>query len=546
MQDRYGHRIFDHSPALDEVDENPRMDMEPLKATEGSPQKGKDVKSRLTELRDRLREIHDLQAAAALLGWDQRTYMPPGGAGARARQIGTLQRLAHEKFTDPAIGRLLDELRPYEEGLPYDSDEASLIRVTRRDYERAIRIPPAFKDEFDGNAAVTYQVWTRARAEDDFAAVQPYLEKTLELSRQYAALFPEAEHPIDPLIAIVDEGITGAYLTQLFTELQASLIPMVRAIGGQPEPDDSCLHQHFPADGQLAFGLQVIRRIGYDLDRGREDLSEHPITTTIALDDVRITTRVKENYLPGALFGSLHEAGHAIYEQNIRKELEGTPLGRGATYGVHESQSRLWENLVGRSRAFWEFFYPQLQAVFPDQLSRVPLDTFYRAINRVKPGFFRVEADEVTYSLHCAMRFQLEVDLLDGRVAVRDLPKVWRERFHQTFGFAPTTDRDGVLQEMNWYCGRIGGLYQHFTLGNLMSVLWFEAAAQAHPEIEAEMAHGEFGTLRNWLAQTIHTHGRKFTIPELIDRTVGGPLTPSAYLRYLKRKYGELYGVSFQ
>ncbi len=300
--------------------------MERFQTTEDSIQKGKNVKSRLTELRHRLQEIHDLQAAAALLGWDQRTYMPPGGVQARARQIGALQRLAHEKFTDPAMGKLLDELRPYEESLPYDSDDASLIRVTRRDYERAIRIPPAFKDEFDRNAAITYKVWSQARAEDDFAAVQPYLEKTLELSRQYAAFFPEAEHPIDPLIAIVDEGITGAYLTQLFAELQANLIPMVQAIVEQPVPDDSCLVQHFPADRQLDFGLQVIRRIGYDLDRGREDLSEHPITTTIALDDVRITTRVKENYLPSALFGSLHEAGHAIYEQNLRKELEGTPF----------------------------------------------------------------------------------------------------------------------------------------------------------------------------------------------------------------------------
>lgn len=514
--------------------------------TEPPFQRENQVKSRLTKLRERLREVHDLEAVVAVLGWDQRTYMPPGGAEARARQIGALRRLAHEKFTDPAMGKLLDELRPYEESLPYDSDDASLIRVTRRDYERAIRIPPSFKDEFDRNAALTYQVWTRARAEDDFAAVQPYLEKTLELSRRYAAFFPEAEHPIDPLIAIVDEGITGAYLKQLFAELQANLIPVVQAIVEQPIPDDSCLVQHFPADRQLEFGLQVIRRIGYDLDRGREDLSEHPITTTVALDDVRITTRIHENYLPSALLGTLHEAGHAIYEQNIRRELEGTPIGRGATYGVHESQSRLWENLVGRSHAFWEFFYPQLQAVFPDQLGSVSLDRFYRAVNRVKPGFFRVEADEVTYSLHCAMRFQLEVDLLDGRVAVRDLPQVWRERFYQTFGFAPTTDREGVLQEMNWYCGRIGGLYQHFTLGNLMSVLWFEAATQAHPEIETEIAHGEFRTLRNWLTQTIYTHGRKFTIPELIERTVGGPLTPSAYLRYLRRKYGELYGLSFQ
>ncbi len=503
------------------------------------------MKENLAELKDRLLEIHDLESSAALLGWDQRSYMPPGGAQARARCIGTLQRLAHTKFIDPALGRLLDDLRPLEDSLSYDSDEASLIRVTRRDYERATRIPPAFKAEYDSNAAMTYQVWAKARADDDFAAVRPHLEKTLDLSRRYAAFFPESEHIIDPLIAISDEGITGAYLKRLFDELRANLVPMVQAIAEQPAPDTTCLHQHFPAKPQLAFGLQVAERFGYDLCCGREDLSDHPISTSIALDDVRITTRVNERDIAAALFGTLHETGHAIYEQNIRRELEGSPLGRGATAGVHESQSRLWENLVGRSREFWCFLYPDLQAAFPEQLGEVALDTFYPAINKVEPGLFRVGSDEVTYSLHCAMRFQLEMDLLEGHVTVNDLPEVWRERFRQNFGIAPATDRDGVLQEMNWYCGRIGGLYQHFTLGNIMSAMWFELATSSHPAITTEMERGEFGTLRNWLTQQIYTHGRKFTIPELVERVASRPLSTEAYISYLKKKYGELYGLSF-
>ncbi|MGD8819893.1 MAG: carboxypeptidase M32 [Anaerolineae bacterium] len=503
------------------------------------------LEAKYTELKNRLLEIHDLQSAAALLGWDQRSFMPPGGAQARARQISTLHRLAHTQFTDPAIGRLLDKLRPWEESLLYDSDEASLIRVTRRDFERATRIPPAFKAEYDRNAAMTYQVWAKARADDDFAAVRPYLEKTLDLSRRYAAFFPAAEHIIDPLIAMSDEGITGSYLQQLFDELRTSLRPMVQAIAEQPAPDTTCLHQHFPGHLQLEFGLRVAERFGYDLNRGRQDLSDHPISTSIALDDVRITTRVNENDIAAALFGTLHETGHAIYTQNIRPELGGGPLGRGATAGVHESQSRLWENLVGRSWDFWRFFYPELQAVFPEQLGTVTLDTFYRAINKVQPGLFRVGADEVTYSLHCAMRFQLELDLLDGRVTVADLPEVWRERFLENFGIAPSNDRDGVLQEMNWYCGRIGGLYQHFTLGNIMSAMWFELATAAHPEITTQMAKGHFDTLRAWLTEQIHTHGRKFTIPELVERVAGGSLSTHAYLGYLKQKYGELYGLSF-
>jgi len=503
------------------------------------------MEKKFQELWSRLREIDDLESAAAVLGWDQRSYMPPGGAPARARQIGTLLRLAHEQFTDAALGKLLDELQPYEASLPYDSDDASLIRVTRRDYERAVCIPSSFKFEYDANAAMTYQVWTRARADDDFATIAPYLEKTLDLSRRYAAFFPESDHMIDPLIELFDEGVTGADLRELFGELQSNLRPMVHAIAAQSDPEASFLHQHFPADKQLAFGLDVVQRFGYDLNRGRQDLSDHPISTSFSVDDVRITTRVNEHDVTSALFGTMHEAGHAIYIQNIRKELEGTPLGRGATAGVHESQSRLWENLVGRSRAFWEFFYPSLQAVLAEQLGSVPVDQFYRAMNAVKAGLFRVGADEVTYSLHCAMRFQLEMDLLEGQVAVRDLPDVWRERFQKNFGIAPANDRDGVLQEMNWYCGRIGGLYQHFTLGNLMSALWFQAAVKAHPEIEDEMARGEFETLRNWLVENIHTHGRKFTIPELVDRVTGGVLTADAYLAYLRQKYGALYALDF-
>lgn len=503
------------------------------------------MENKLEELRNRLLEISDLNAAAAVLAWDQRSFMPPGGAGSRARQIAALQRLAHVKFTDPAVGKLLDDLRSYEEGLPYDSDKASLIRVTRRDYERATRIPPAFKEEYDNNAAMTYQVWTKARANDDFAAVKPYLERTLALSRRYSAFFPEAEHAIDPLVAMSDEGITGSFLSRLFGDLRDNLVPLVEAISQQQAPDDSFLHQYFPQDQQLAFGLEVVERFGYDLTRGRQDLSDHPITTSFSFDDVRITTRVNEYDPTGALFGSMHESGHGIYTQNIRKELEGTPIGRGATSGVHESQSRLWENLVGRSQSFWQFFYPRLQMVFSDQLKSVPLSAFYPAVNKVERGLYRVGADEVTYSLHCAMRFQLEMDLLEGRVAVADLPGVWGERFLAYFGIAPSNDREGVLQEMNWYCGRIGGLYQHFTLGNIMSALWFDAATKAHPGIPEEMAHGNFATLRQWLTENIYTHGRKFTIPELVDRVVGEPLSTEPYIRYLKQKYGELYGLSF-
>jgi carboxypeptidase Taq len=349
------------------------------------------METKLQEFKTRLIEINDLESAAALLSWDQSTYMPPGGAAARARQMATLGRLAHEKFTDPAIGKLLDDLRPYEESLPYDSDEASLIRVTRRNYEKAVKVPPSFMAQLYSHAAQTYQVWTEARPANDFAKVQPNLEKTLDLSRQLADFFPGYEHIADPLIDFHDYGMKASTLRALFAELREQLVPLVQAITAQPAADDSCLHQNFPEAQQWAFGLEVIKRFGYDFERGRQDKSPHPFTTGFSIGDVRITTRVKENNLGEALFGTLHESGHAMYEQGIREDFEGTPLAGGTSAGVHESQSRLWENIVGRSRGFWKFFYPKLQAVFPDQLGSVPLETFYRAINKVERSLIRTE-----------------------------------------------------------------------------------------------------------------------------------------------------------
>ena len=501
------------------------------------------METQLQELKARLIEINDLESAAALLEWDQATYMPPGGATARARQLATLRRLAHEKFTDPAIGRLLEALQPYEESLPYDADEAALIRETRREYEKAIKVPPAFVAQLYSHMAASYEVWARARPANHFAATRPYLEKTLELSRQLAEFFPGYQHIADPLIDFSDRGMTTATVRNLFAELRTQLVPIVQAITAQPVADDTCLHQYFPEAQQLAFGLEVIRRFGYDLERGRQDKTLHPFCTKFSLGDVRITTRVNENDLGEALFTTMHEAGHALYEQGICADFEGTPLASGASAGVHESQSRLWENLVGRSRGFWQCFYPRLQAVFPDQLGSVPLETFYRAINKVQRSLIRTDADEVTYNLHVIMRFDLELALLEGHLAVRDLPEAWHERFKADLGIAPADDRDGVLQDVHWYTGVIGGAFQGYTLGNLLSAQLFEAAVRAHPEIPGQIAAGEFGTLHAWLKANIYQHGRKYTPLELIERATGTPLRIEPYIRYLRQKYGELYAL---
>ena len=501
------------------------------------------MEAKLEELKVRLVEVDDLESAAGLLEWDQNTYMPPGGGSARARQIATLRRLAHEKFTDAVVGRLLDDLRPYEESLPYDADEASLVRVTRRDYERAVKVPPEFVAQLADHTSTTFQVWTEARPADDFARVQSYLEKTLDLSRQLADFYPGYEHIADPLIDYSDYGMKVSTLRPTFADLREQLVPIVQAITAQPAADDASLHRTFPEAQQLAFGIQIIKHFGYDFERGRQDKSRHPFTTEFSIGDVRITTRVKENDLSEALFSMMHEAGHAMYEQGVRMDLEGTPLANGTSSGVHESQSRLWENVVGRSRAFWRFFFPRLQAVFPEQLRSVSLETFYRAVNKVERSLIRTDADEVTYNLHVLLRFDLELALLEGRLAIRDLPEAWRERMAADLGVAPPDDRDGVLQDVHWYTGVIGGAFQGYTLGNVLSAQFFDAALQAHPEMTSEIEDGEFGLLHRWLVENIYQHGRKYTPSELIERVTGGPLSIAPYIRYLRTKYGELYDL---
>ncbi len=499
------------------------------------------MEAKLKELKARLSEINDLQSAAGVLAWDQNTYMPPGGAPARGRQIATLQRLAHERSTDMALGRLLDDLLPYEESLSYDSNEASLIRIARRDYERAVRVPSSFVAEFSAHTSASFQAWSEARPSNDFAKVQPYLEKTLDLSRQLANFFPGYEHIADPLIDFSDYGMKVSAVRAVFAALRDQLVPIVHTIVEQPLADDACLHRTFPEEQQMAFATEVIKRFGYDFESGRQDKAPHPFTTKFSIGDVRITARVREDDLSEALSSMFHEAGHAIYEQAINRDFEGTPLASGTSSGVHESQSRLWENIVGRSRGFWFFFYPLLQDTFPDQLADVELDTFYRAINKVERSLIRTDADEVTYNLHVLLRFDFELDLLEGRLRVRDLPEAWRERFGTDLDIVPPDDRNGVMQDVHWYAGAIGGAFQGYTLGNIMSAAIFEAALQAHPGIADEIEGGEFGTLHNWLQNSIYQYGRKYTALELFERITGGRLSIEPYVRYLRSKYGELY-----
>lgn len=497
------------------------------------------MEKKLTELKNRLREIEDLKGVLALLGWDQSTYMPPGGAAARGRQSALLARLAHEQFTDPAVGRLLDDLQPYAEGLDPDSDDAGLIRRTRRDYEKAARVPAQLLAELNEHGANSYQAWTMARPANDFAAVRPLLEKTLDYSRRLSNCFPGYDHIADPLIDFADEGMKAETIRTLFAELREQLVPLLRQVLEQPAVDDRCLYQYFPEEAQRAFGEMVIGQLGYDFTRGRQDKTYHPFMTKFSLGDVRITTRFQPDYMGDGLFSTIHEAGHAMYEQGIDLSFEGTPLANGTSAGIHESQSRLWENVIGRSRVFWAHYYPELQAAFPEQLGHVPVETFYRAINKVQPSLIRTEADQMTYDLHVMIRFDLELALLEGTLEVRDLPEAWRARYRSDLGIVSPDDRDGVLQDVHWYAGTIGGAFQGYTLGNIMSALFYQQALLAHPEIPSEVGRGDFGTLLGWLRENIYRHGAKYTADELIERVTGGPLTIEPYVAYLRGKFIE-------
>jgi carboxypeptidase Taq len=344
----------------------------------------------------------------------------------------------------------------------------------------------------------------------------------------------------------MDYGMKAADIRRIFAELRQQLVPLIEAIRGQPQVDTACLHGHFPKDSQLKFAEEVIGELGYDFKRGRLDLTHHPFTAPLSVGDVRVTTRVNEDSLTECFFPAVHEAGHAMHLQGYNPAYEASPLGYWTSASIGESQSRTWENLVGRSRAFWNHYYPRLQAYFPDQFQDVSLETFYRAINRVQPSLIRTAADEVTYNLHPMIRFELEVALLEGSLAVKDLPEAWREAYTRDLGVTATDFKDGVMQDVHWYSGAVGGAFQGYTLGNILSAMFYEKALEAHPEIPGEMEHGQFDTLRNWLTENIYWTGAKYTTIELAQRVTGKPeLDVQPLMRYFRTKYGEIYDISF-
>ncbi len=496
---------------------------------------------KIEALRELLGVVADLTAAAALLGWDQQTYMPSGAAGGRAMQLATLSTLAHEHFVSDEMGAAIEAAKAEAKDLAPDSDEARLVRKTEHDYLKEIKVPSSWVSEYSRATAMAHQDWEQARAEADFKRFQPHLEKIVELRRHYADFFAPYDHLYDPLLDDFEPGMKTAEVKAVFDALRPRQVELVQAIFEQGRPvDDSFLHLNYDLDKQWNFGVEVITAFGYDFKRGRQDKAVHPFTTSFGLDDVRITTRLYEDYFSTALTGTMHEAGHALYEQGIKSTLGRTPLEAGASLGMHESQSRMWENLIGRSKPFWKAYFPKLQGVFPQQLGNVAMEDFYRAMNKVERTYIRVDADEATYNLHIMLRFELEIALMDGSLAVKDLPEAWNTKFEDFLGIIPPDDAKGVLQDVHWSGGMIG-YFPTYSLGNLMAAQLWEKIGQDIPNLEEQIERGQFGALLGWLRENIHQHGAKFEPIELLTRVTGKGLDADPYMRYLTGKYSEIY-----
>ena len=502
------------------------------------------------ELVRHLQRLHSLGSIGELLGWDEQVNLPPDSADQRGEQHAVLAELIHAASSEPKIGGLLDVLElkftvnpvtqaPSEQ--PLSDDQRAVVRQARRDYDRATKLPAEFVREKATQGSVGYHAWAKAKKESDFASYVPVLEKNLELAKREAAYLGWEGRSYDYMIDKHDPGMATAEIARLFAELKKELVPLVRTIASSETMPRKGLLRGFPIEGQQTLLRAVTERIGFNYARGRIDVSLHPFCSGTGAD-VRMTTRFKEDEPLDSLFSSIHETGHGLYEQGLPRELRGTALGMHAGMGAHESQSRLWENQVSRSRGFWRYFEPKFRELFPAQTLGVTSDELYLAINAVESTLIRVDADEVTYNLHIILRFELEQRLFSGELAVKDLPAAWNQASRELLGLVPLSDREGVLQDVHWSDGAFG-YFPSYCLGNMMAAqLWYRALRE-RPTLEEDFARGDFSWLLTWLKDQVHAEGRRYELPELVRRATGEPLSPRALVRYLKERYGALYGA---
>jgi carboxypeptidase Taq len=494
----------------------------------------------IKQLKVKYAEISDLAAADALMGWDQQVNMASGAAEDRGEQLATIESLIHLKATSPEIGELLDQIEAQIKKSDDDTDDARLVKVSRRDFNKRTKVPGEYVAELARTTAVAQNVWEKAKKESNFALFKPHLEKIVSLRRQYADFFKPYQHVYDPLLDDFEPGLKTNEVQQIFDGLRNEQVALIKVIRERPQVESGFLKLHYPEKGQWDFGVKVITAFGYDWNRGRQDKSVHPFTTGFGLNDVRITTRVSEDYLNPAMFGTMHECGHALYEQGIDQKFRRTPLATGASMAVHESQSRMWENLVGRSLPFWKHYYPQLQQIFPSQLGNVSLATFYKGINIVEPSFIRVEADEATYNLHIMLRLELEIAMMEGNLPVSELPSAWNSRMKEYLGITPANDAEGVLQDVHWSFGGMG-YFPTYALGNLVSAQLWEVLRKDLPDLDSQIEKGKFDGLLQWLRKNVHQYGAKYEPQELVQKVTGSKINPEPYLRYLKEKFSRIY-----
>jgi carboxypeptidase Taq len=496
---------------------------------------------------------NDVLNAINILKWDARTQMPPGGAATRGAQLATLSRIAQEMFVGETTARLIDAAWDEVGGDDDDSTRKRAVAHTRQYYDILKRIPTALIERKAALAPTSEQVWAEAKANNDFAAFMPYLQQMLDIVRAQADAIGYADHPFDALVFEYEPSVTARSLKALFEDLKAGIIPLLRRIVAADKPLPLDLWRlPYPVDRQKQFGLEIAQRFGYDLSRGRLDIAPHPFEVSFTRQDVRITTRYHDHYFPMAFYGTLHETGHALYEQGIDPSLTRTALTTdflgqyavgGTSYGLHESQSRLWENVIGRSRTFWQVHFDRFCELFPEQSAGADPELMYQAVNRVQPSFIRVEADEVTYNLHIMLRVEIEMGLLDGTYRVADLPEVWNAKMQEYIGVTPPDNRRGVLQDVHWSGGGFGS-FPGYTVGNVMSCQFLEAARRDTPGIDAALAKGDYAPLLNWLQTNIYQHGKKYSPAELVERATGRPLGTDAYIRYMTEKFTDLYQLA--
>ncbi|MCF6176346.1 MAG: carboxypeptidase M32 [Victivallaceae bacterium] len=500
------------------------------------------MENKLALLKQQINEIYDLHYVLALLDWDQQTNMPSGGVENRASQSATLSKIAHQRLTADSIGELLDDLSDYQAELPPDSADACLLKIIRRDYNKQVKVPAELVEEFARITALGQQAWEMAREKDEFLLFQPHLEQIVANRQQYAECFAPYDNIYDPLLDDYEPEMSAAAVKVLFDKLRPQQVELVKAISEAGQVDNAFMSRNYPEDKQWQLGLGIIKQFGYDFECGRQDKAMHPFTTTLGLGDVRITTRIAEDDFFSGLGSSMHEAGHAMYEQGIDRKFDRTPLGSGTSLGIHESQSRLWENMVGRSREFCQYLYPQAVKMFPEALVGIDNEAFYRGINRVAPSLIRVEADEASYNLHIMLRFEIELGLLNGEFAVADLSEVWNSKMADYLGVMPENDRVGVLQDVHWSCG-LFGYFPTYAIGNLVAAQLWEKIVEDIPGLGNFISQGEFSELREWLRKNIHCHGAKFTPQELVRKVTGTQISSVPYMKYLNNKYCEVYGM---